>query len=194
MSHSPVVVILGGPNGAGKSTAAARFLPPAMAFLHADEIAKGLPSYPSSRADLDAGRILIEEMELLERERADFAVETNLASRSLAARAARLRASGYLFRLIFIWSPDVEFSIARVAARVRSGGHAIPEETIRRRYSAGVRNFFQIYQPLADIWEVHDNIEVDGFRLIADGEMGGAESIHLTEVWQAFWEAGHEQC
>ena len=79
----------------------------------------------------------------------------------------------------------------RVAARVRSGGHAIPEETIRRRYMAGIRNFFQIYRPLADFWDVHDNIEMTGFRLIAEGGIGLEEMIHVPEAWRAIEEIGH---
>lgn len=190
MGKRPIAVIVAGPNRAGKSTAAARLLPPGLVYLIADEIAKGLPSYPSGAADLEAGRILIMAMEDLERKRSDFAVETTLASRSLAARMIRLRASGYLFRLVFVWSPSVEFSIARVAARVRSGGHAIPEQTFRRRYRAGIGNFFSLYVPLADLWSVHDNISLEGFRLIAEGGLGAAESIHIPEAWREMREVG----
>jgi hypothetical protein len=94
-SDQPVVIILAGPNGAGKSTAAARLIPPSVTFLNADEIAKRLSTYPSVSADLEAGRILIREMDDLETRRADFAVETTLASRTLAPSMARLRRSGY---------------------------------------------------------------------------------------------------
>ena len=45
----------------------------------------------------------------------------------------------------------------RVAARVRSGGHAIPEEVIRRRYERGLVNFFNAYAPAADSWILVDN-------------------------------------
>lgn len=91
----PTFVVLGGPNGAGKSTAAAILLPAEMTFVNADEVAKGLPDYPSHAADLEASRLVLEQMDELEADRADFAVETTLAGRSLAARAARLRAVGY---------------------------------------------------------------------------------------------------
>jgi predicted ABC-type ATPase len=186
------VVVLGGPNGAGKTTAAAGLLPGSLKYLNADEIAKGLPSHPSSAADLEASRILIDEMDECERLRESFAVETTLASRSLAPRMARLRSAGYFFRLVFIWSPSVDFSIQRVAARVRSGGHSIPEETIRRRYAAGLRNFFGLYRPLADIWDIHDNLGIDGFRLIAEGGRGIEDTIHLAAAWNQIEEAGRD--
>ncbi len=37
------------------------------------------------------------------------------------------------------------------------GGHDVPEETIRRRYHAGIRNFFRLYRPLATTWFFYDN-------------------------------------
>jgi predicted ABC-type ATPase len=110
-------------------------------------------------------------MDTLERERTSFAVETTLSSRSLAPRIARLRQSGYRFQLIFLFVPTADFSVARVATRVRQGGHAIPEETIRRRHGAGIANFYSLYQPLADTWAVYDTIRIGLPTLIAQGRM-----------------------
>lgn len=97
-------------------------------------------------------------------------------------RIERLRRAGYVFRLIFLWTPNPEFSIHRVAARVKAGGHHIPEGTIRRRYTAGMVNFFQRYRPIADAWEVYDNT---GPRpiLVADGRMGRGETIVDLDIW-----------
>lgn len=43
----------------------------------------------------------------------------------------------------------------------------MPEETVRRRYAKGVRNFFSLYRPLADSWTVYDNSDLDGMRRVA---------------------------
>jgi predicted ABC-type ATPase len=44
-------------------------------------------------------------------------------------------------------------AVARVRARVRQGGHNVPESVVRRRYGAGLRNFFQYYWPIAhSVW------------------------------------------
>lgn len=182
MTHQPVVVVLGGPNGAGKSTSAEVVLPSGITFLNADEVAKTLPHYPSSAADLEAGRLVLERMDELERRKEDFAVETTLASRSLAARVRRLRSEGYLFRLIYVWSASAEFSVERVAERVRVGGHDIPENVIRRRYRASLRNLFELYLPLADLWDVHDNTGQEGPRLIAERLQTG-EVVHDPTLW-----------
>jgi predicted ABC-type ATPase len=186
---SPQVIVIAGPNGAGKSTAAAYLLPERMTFINADEIAKTLPGYPSPGADLHAGRLALERMDELERQRADFTVETTLATRSLASRIARLRRSGYEFRLLFLWSPSADFSVHRVAARVRAGGHDIPEETIRRRYGAGIKNFFELYQPLADMWAVYDTKQLGPPKLIAEGTIDLGEWIDDPETWRLMRES-----
>ena len=45
----------------------------------------------------------------------------------------------------------------RVASRVASGGHNIPHEVIHRRYWAGLRNLFEIFVPIVDLWSLYDN-------------------------------------
>lgn len=52
-------------------------------------------------------------------------------------------------------SPDE--AIARVAQRVKQGGHHIPEDVIWRRFVAGKANFEKYYAPIADAWALYDN-------------------------------------
>ena len=102
MSESSAeILVISGPNGAGKSTCISRYLPAGMAFLNADDIAKELPDYPSASADIQADRIVLSRMDDFEERRESFAVETTLATRSLAVRIARLRQSGFRFHLVY---------------------------------------------------------------------------------------------
>ena len=59
-------------------------------------------------------------------------------------------------------------AIERVKARVISGGHNIPEVTIRRRYNTGLMNLSEIYLPICDYWMIFDNSEHPS-SLIAEG-------------------------
>jgi len=128
--------------------------------------------------------MILRQMDEFERLGGSFAVETTLASRSLATRAESLQRQGYAFYLIYLWTPNPEFSISRVAARVRAGGHDIPEETIRRRHRASLRNFFELYQPIADAWQVFDNTELDLLiRPIAQGRRNQSLQIHDLTFW-----------
>jgi len=52
---------------------------------------------------------------------------------------------------------SAELAIARVAQRVKAGGHNIPEPVIRRRFKAGLDNLENLYKPLVDEWAVYDN-------------------------------------
>jgi len=115
---------------------------------------------------------------------ADFALETTLASRGFAPWIAGLRRdAGYRFHLAFLWVPAPEHSIARVARRVAAGGHAIPDDVIRRRYSRGVANLIRLYAPIADTWEVYDNSS--RMRLIASRNADGVEQHVDRELWES---------
>ena len=126
---------------------------------------------------------MLSRMRQLARERVSFAFETTLANRLLAKWIRRLVHEGYRFYLVFLWLPSSEFAIARVAQRVRTGGHAVPEEVIRRRYEAGLRNFFELYQPLASRWWVYDNGGATP-RLVASGEERRVTRVEDAELWQ----------
>ncbi|MCK4342766.1 MAG: zeta toxin family protein, partial [Phycisphaerae bacterium] len=156
----PHVILLAGPNGAGKSTMAPTLLKDTIGvveFVNADTIAQGLSEFDPITVALAAGKIMLERLEELAQMRVSFAFETTLATRSLYRRLQKLIQNGYEFHLIFLWLESADLAVARVAARVRMGGHSIPESIIRRRYSAGLRNFFSLYQPLANSWRMYNN-------------------------------------
>ena len=68
------------------------------------------------------------------------------------------------------------------------GGHNIPPEVVRRRFEAGRRNFFDLYVPLAEIWNVYDNSGESEPRLIAFGGRQKATVVVESDVWEAFSE------
>lgn len=68
------------------------------------------------------------------------------------------------------------------------GGHNIPEEVIRRRYIKGVRNFFNLYQPLAHSWGIYDNSEAGAPAQIATANKGGHTKVFNESLWQKFCE------
>jgi predicted ABC-type ATPase len=67
-------------------------------------------------------------------EKANFAFETTLASRTFAMWIPQLQKQGYQFHLIFLWLQNADLAVFRVNERVRTGGHSVPEATIRRLY------------------------------------------------------------
>ena len=157
----PDVIVIAGPNGAGKSTAAPLLIGKRLdiaEFVNADVIAAGLSAFSPETVAVEAGRIMLKRVRQLADEGKNFAFETTLASRSFAPWIARLRRErGYRFHLFYLWLPNADMAVSRVFTRVRHGGHSVPQENIRRRYERGLMNFFQLYAPIADSWEMHDN-------------------------------------
>ncbi len=186
---SPQFLIIAGANGAGKSSSAQAVLPASVLYINADDIAKSLPGEASSARDVWAGRLLLAEWQQLEARRADFAIETTLASRALASRVARLQEEGYQFHLIFFWLSSPDLAAARVAERVRRGGHAIPPETILRRYQVGLRHFLHLYSPMADTWRVFDNSRMGETRLVVTGQRRQVQTVSEPQIWKQITEA-----
>jgi len=154
------VLVIAGPNGAGKTTFAHEFLPAEarlMAFVNADLIAAGLSPFNPERAAVRAGRLMVRTIDEHVARREDFAFETTLAGRRYARAIPNWRAAGYRVGMVFIALPSADVAIARVAERVRQGGHPVPQAVVRRRFIAGRENFERIYQGLVDEWRLYDN-------------------------------------
>ena len=193
---SPDVIVLAGPNGSGKSTVGPALLRDALGiteFVNADTIAEGLSAFNPAAATMTAGRIMFDRLRELADQRADFAFETTLASRSIAPWLRELIEAGYRFHLLFLWLPSADVAVSRVADRVRLGGHNVPEATIRRRYDAGLRNFFSLYQPLAEMWQMYDNSRWMAPGLIAAGSRLTVEDILVAPTWRRIREEHDEE-
>jgi predicted ABC-type ATPase len=188
----PTVVVLAGPNGAGKTTAAQTLLAETlrlMTFVNADLIAQGLSAFDPESMAMEAGRIMLQRLHSLARQRASFAFETTLAGRSHARWFRSLRAAGYTVNLVYFWLASSDLAVARVAERVSQGGHDIPEATIQQRYGRSVRNFLQLFRPLVSTWRVYDNTQAGLPQLVAHGDETDRQTILIEAVWQQMQEA-----
>ncbi len=160
----PKLYVIAGPNGSGKTTFAGKFLPEyagCFEFVNADLIAKGLSPFSPSRFAIKAGKLLLEQIADFSKKKIDFAFETTLAGKGYLNIFKQMKHNGYELHLFFLWLPDVKLALARVADRVRKGGHNIPEEDVRRRFNRGMWNFFHIYRDLFDTWTIFDNSTTD---------------------------------
>jgi predicted ABC-type ATPase len=157
----PTIFVLAGPNGAGKTTFARSFLPQeanCQRFINADLIAAGLSPFAPEAAALRAGRLMLREMESCAKRRESFAFETTLSGLGYLARFRQWRSMGHEISLYFLALPNAETAILRVAARVKQGGLNVPEPVIRRRFTAGLHNFENIYKPEVDRWIKFDSV------------------------------------
>jgi predicted ABC-type ATPase len=186
--EQPIAIVLGGVNRAGKSTSARALLAEQLAvttFVNADEIARGLNAFAPEAVAFAAGRVMLARLRELAQERADFAFETTLAGRTYAPFLRSLRQAGYVVELYYFWLDSQDLAVQRVRARVRLGGHRIPEATIRQRYSRSIHNFWSDYRHEADSWFAYDNSE-DQPVLIAAGTHGEAPEVADPTRWRTF--------
>jgi predicted ABC-type ATPase len=188
----PEVFVLAGPNGAGKSTTAPGLLKGLLEiddFVNADVIARGLSGFAPEAVALEAGAIMLQRLRALAESGKSFAFETTLASRTYAPWLRQMVMAGYQVHLVFLWLSSPDLAVQRVTQRVRMGGHGIPEATIRRRYEAGLRNFFRLYRPLATTWRLYDNSERGRPQLVAFGQDEHTLGVVDATIWERVQEA-----
>lgn len=152
--------IIAGCNGAGKTTASFTILPEILnckEFVNADEIAKGLSPFQPEKVAFEAGRIMLNRINELLASDEVFAFETTLATKSYKTKIASAQKKGYNVILLFFWLEDVDLAIERVKTRVQEGGHNIETDVIKRRYTSGITNLFDIYLPIVNEAMVFDN-------------------------------------
>jgi len=186
----PHVVIIAGPNGAGKSTLAPRLLMQEFGvytFVNADIVAQGLAAFDPASAAVPAGRVIHRWIGELRAAGVDFAFETTLAGLALRRQIAGLRDAGYVVHLVYLWLPSADAAVERVRGRVRVGGHPVPEDDIRRRYTRGLRNFERVYRRLAADWRVYDSTALADYspRPFAHGVGDTIAGMRDPAAWAA---------
>ena len=167
----PKLYIISGCNGAGKTTASYTVLPELLEcreFVNSDEFAKALSPFNPSAASVSASRYMLQKIHYLLERNMDFCVETTLATRTLLGIIRQAKIKGYRVTLIYFWLNSPELAIQRIRDRVASGGHNIPDDVVRRRYTMGLVYFFDTYTPVCDRWMLADNSQYP-FTMVAEG-------------------------
>jgi predicted ABC-type ATPase len=145
-------------------------------YFDPDEVAERvLAANPALRLEEANGAAWNEGRRLLERaidKRRDFAFETTLGGRTIAALLEKALSVGIEVRVWYVGLSDPELHIARVRSRVERGGHDIPEEKIRERYDRSRWNLIRLLPRLTELL-VYDNSKE------ADPHAGSAPELKL---------------
>ncbi len=167
----PKLYIISGCNGSGKTTASYTLLPDLLncrEFVNSDEFAKSFSPFDPGAASVTASRYMLMKINYLLDRKADFAIETTLATRSLLQIVLQAKRLGYETTVLYFWLNSPELAIERVRDRVVSGGHNIPDAVVRRRYVMGLQYLFDTYIPVMDRWILADNSKPP-FSVVAEG-------------------------
>jgi predicted ABC-type ATPase len=185
-------------NGAGKSSlGGASFRATGGDYYNPDEAARRIRERHPGLSQHEANALAWQQgVRLLERaidRRLLFAFETTLGASTIPRTLARAASDGAEVRIWYVGLDTVERHVARVRARVRRGGHDIPEADIRRRYETSRVNLIELMPALAALRVYDNSVEADPAkglapvpRLVLQLERGrilGPKDVSGTPQW-----------
>lgn len=164
------LILVGGPNGAGKTTFSMKELAlKGGVYLGADAIAAEISPDNPAAAAIEAGRIFLERFDQLIQTEQRLIVESTLAGKSLGQMISRAKILGFQVQIKFIFVDSSDTSLVRVRQRFSTGGHDVPAEDVRRRFTRSIVNFWTRYRPLADQWLLIYNADGGPVEVAAGG-------------------------
>ena len=86
-------------------------------------------------------------------------MESTLSGNSIIQRMKTAKENGFYVHLNYIGVNSVEINLARVKARVKSGGHFIAEDVVKNRYQISLDNLFLVL-PYCDEIFIYDNSSI----------------------------------
>jgi predicted ABC-type ATPase len=160
------IFVLAGVNGAGKSSVGgAIFRVTGVDYYNPDEVARKLMAANPGLAQRQANGVAwLQGRQMLEAaiaRRLDFVFETTLGANTIPRLLAEAVSKGIGVYVWYVGLSSPELHIERVRARVRKGGHDIPEEDIRRRYEHSRLNLIQLLPALAGLRVYDNSIDAD---------------------------------
>lgn len=156
-----MITVIAGVNGAGKSSifgSAIRLQ--GSEYFNPDEVARMImddnPSAGIDDANSLAWKLGFDLLTEAIDNDTDYTFETTLGGNSVFQKLNYACGKGVDVRIMFCGLESVELHIARVAERVANGGHNIPEDKIRQRYTDSVTNIAALAKQCTEL-RVFDN-------------------------------------
>jgi len=173
LDEAPEILVFAGPNGSGKSTVTQAWEKVGL-YINADDIkvARGC-------SDLEAAQEAECLRELCFSERRSFTFETVLSTERNIDLLVRAKAAGFLIESVFVLTADPELNVFRVKSRELSGGHSVPPDKIRSRYTKALANISKMLV-LSDVFRLVDNTAQPEILFIKD-EAG--QQIRPNKYW-----------
>ena len=153
----PEVIVFAGPNGSGKTTITnmARTVGD---YINADDIKR-----TTLCTDIEAALKAEELRNAAIKEHKDFTFETVLSTDRNLKLLKLAKDEGYFIRAIYVLTADPNINVARVTSRVSTGGHGVPEDKIKSRYTKALALIPQLVE-ISDIVHIYDNT-IEPFRI-----------------------------
>ncbi len=161
VTTQPELWLLVGGNGAGKTTFYERFLARRkIPLVNADNIARSVWPDAPEKHSYEAALVAERERFRLIEERQTFCFETVFSHPSKVDFVGAAKATGFRILLFYFHLEFAELNKARVASRVKSGGHSVPDAKIQSRIPRTLENLRQCVG-LVDELHLVDNSSLD---------------------------------
>ena len=133
----PTLFLIAGPNGAGKTTFYDTVLRSRVAatFINADQIQRDELNDASPEAAYEAAAIAADRRTQRLEAGESFVTETVFSHPSKLELLHGARSLGYRLVVFHLGLASADLAVARVRERVKEGGHAVPEDKIRARFT-----------------------------------------------------------
>lgn len=153
----PEVIVFAGPDGSGKSTIT-RMVKTIGEYINADDIKKA-----TLCSDLEVAMKAEKLREEMIQQKKDFTFETVLSTNRNILLLKKAKEHGYFIREIYVLTANPDINVARVYAREALGGHGVPEDKIRTRYTKALALIPELVS-ICDILHIYDNTQ-EPFRI-----------------------------
>jgi predicted ABC-type ATPase len=195
-AQPPRLYVLAGVNGAGKSSIGGAMLRAAGAdYYNADEVARELvrQGVAPPEANARAWRAGVELLERAIAKRLNFALETTLGGSTIPRLLKDAASSGSELFVWYVGLASADLHVARVASRVRRGGHDIPETLIRSRCERSLLNLVSLLPSITELRVYDNSVEGDPAAGLAPrprlvlhvdrGKVIGPSDLERTPEW-----------
>ncbi|MCC5848445.1 MAG: zeta toxin family protein [Verrucomicrobia bacterium] len=159
--NKPTLYVLAGVNGAGKSSIGERiFSSEESKVFNPDTIASKIralrPDISLALANGHAWQIGKSLLEQAMEAGKDYRFETTLGGRSITRLLQQAAQGGHRLNIWFCGLESPALHLRRVRARVKKGGHDIPEDKIRERWNGSRENLIRLLPHIHHL-RVYDN-------------------------------------
>lgn len=166
MAEHARITVIAGVNGAGKSSVVGeRLRQLGGEYFNPDEVTRKFLAASHSMTLEDANSRAWDEgkrrLEDAIRDRADFVFETTLGGTTMTELLSRALDEGLEVALFYVGLEKVELHLARVRARVQAGGHDIPENKIRERFTSSLKNLVKLAPRLTELRVFDNSLDAD---------------------------------
>ena len=138
----PQMFLIAGVNGSGKTSFTRNITRkhPTLKVIDPDAIAKGMTgSFSTIDAEaVGAGKVALMTVQQCISNKQSFVVESTISGRVYLRYLEMAKKAGFKTILVYVALESVVMSAERVRSRVSRGGHNIPVDDIKRRYTPKV--------------------------------------------------------